>query len=152
MKFTQSIMLTLALIMSLPATASWYDKNKIGVACIAATTVILSNKRTATQDELDEKRSILDEKKVIDTCLRFVNEEVIGQLEDKDKPATGMVGKGHKVFMKNILPFLGTILVLEKTREKLSKGLKSFGLEWIMNYVPEIPSLASNEKALSVNK
>lgn len=151
MKFTQSIMLTLALIMSLPATASWYDKNKIGVACIAATTVILSNKHTATQDELDEKRSILDEKNVIDAGLRFVNEEVIGQLEGKG-PATGWVGKGHKVFMKNILPFLGTILVLEKTREKLGKGLKSFGLEWIMNYVPEIPSLASNEKALSVNK
>ncbi len=151
MKFTKSIMITLALLISVPASASYFCNKYTKAAAVAAIGIgayILYTKQAQSQEELDAKRSILDEKSPIDACCRVVNEEIIGQLENsrEDKPATGIVGNCHKMVKDTILPVTGAIVLIEKTCKKLRAGLKSFGLDFVADWIIEVPSYPHAEQ------
>ena len=147
MKYTKSIMLTLALITSIPSFALWPGKQQITIACLLGVFSRLHLKKSYTQDELDRKRSIMDEKSPVDACIRLFDEELIGQYADDkhDKPATGL-GWACKMIKENVLPITGVLLVMEDTQSKITKGLKSLGLDFLVNWVPVIQTNSTGNK------
>ena len=121
MNFAKSSILALALLVSTPASAfsfcNKYTKAAV-VAAIGVAAYVYYTKEAESQDEIDAKRSILDEKSPVDVCCRVISEEIIGQPENQKEnaPATGLVGKCHKVVKDTILPVTGAIVLMEKTR------------------------------------
>lgn len=150
MKLSTSLMLSLSLISSCASATwlsmpSWCNYNTIGVTILGLGALRLHCKKSLNQDQIDTKRSIIDEKSPVDACTRFVDETVIGQYEDakNDKPATGFAGCGVKYFKENILPLTSAVVLTEKGLVKVDGGLRAFGLDWLADLLPVMPTFKS---------
>ncbi len=157
MKLSTSLILSFALISSSASATwlsmpSWCNYNTIGVTILGLGALRLHCKKSLNQDQLDTKRSIMDEKSPLDACVRLVDETVLGQYEDakNDKPATGLAGLGVKSFKENVLPLTGAVVLTEKGFMKVDSGLRSLGLGWLADLLPVIPTFKSIAKKADV--
>lgn len=130
----------MALVLLISATSKALNcpvseniRKTFGVAMIGAAALHFCTQKKMTEAELETRRSIVDEQDVPTMMYRFSKEEVLGQFGDKEHPASGFVGKTGTIMKEQFLPVLGAISLLEKTKEKLIKGWKTFGLDKIFD-------------------
>lgn len=155
MKFYTSAIFTLALLISIPASAiNWENYKKSAcIAFIALTGYDFFTKEKLTVDEMETKRAIAEEESVVTMSQRLFSEVWVGQAKevwvgqakderDEEKPATGIVGNCYQITKDHIIPITSVIVLVNKTSKKIADGLRTLGLDFIADRIPSAPSYA----------